>query len=423
MDFVSSWFATNGPKNAHKKSILKELFRVAKAEERYKKNEIGAMHCICPIDCKRPPIPNMTPADGSTQIQVLADDMVMSYCPPEDDENEEDVEEVTTPLNLKGDPDQDHTPLVASCTMPLSKATAPTNSSLPPVSTTSSLSHTISSPLHGQSFLGDMHLRGHQYSSTSPMLATDLSTEQYAYPEPGNLTTVATATAGQPALQPEAPTSLQLQDMVHTHDPNSRRSSVACPAPEFGTSPSALYSPASWQQAQAQPHHHTATAVTSAPGSSGSTSLYYTTAATASQQTLPPPPPPPPPHHHHPNPLPLPHYQQQHLLPNPYASHAAHHQQAQTQAAAQQQQQQQQSQQQQQQTPSTITQYAAAATPTSTSAFESVLAPVHAHSPHSSHSPVHLPAHHHHPHHAHHPSFRGNLTLTMHTRTAPPQHA
>ncbi|KAL2188424.1 hypothetical protein L209DRAFT_751336 [Thermothelomyces heterothallicus CBS 203.75] len=42
MDSLAEFFADpNKPKNAKKKPILKELFRVAKMEERYKRNEIG----------------------------------------------------------------------------------------------------------------------------------------------------------------------------------------------------------------------------------------------------------------------------------------------------------------------------------------------------------------------------------------------
>jgi hypothetical protein len=44
MDSLANFFAdTSKPKNAKKKPILKELFKVAKMEERYKRNEIGAL--------------------------------------------------------------------------------------------------------------------------------------------------------------------------------------------------------------------------------------------------------------------------------------------------------------------------------------------------------------------------------------------
>jgi hypothetical protein len=41
-DSLENWFADpNKPKNARKRPILKELFRVAKMEEKYLRNEIG----------------------------------------------------------------------------------------------------------------------------------------------------------------------------------------------------------------------------------------------------------------------------------------------------------------------------------------------------------------------------------------------
>ena len=42
MDSLTTWFNDKSrPKNAKKKHILKELFKVAKLEERYLRNEIG----------------------------------------------------------------------------------------------------------------------------------------------------------------------------------------------------------------------------------------------------------------------------------------------------------------------------------------------------------------------------------------------
>lgn len=42
MDALSTWFADKeNPANATKQPLLKELFKLARAEERYKDNEIG----------------------------------------------------------------------------------------------------------------------------------------------------------------------------------------------------------------------------------------------------------------------------------------------------------------------------------------------------------------------------------------------
>jgi hypothetical protein len=48
-DKISDFFAnTSKPKNAKKKAILKELFKVAKMEERYKRKEIGRLLALEP---------------------------------------------------------------------------------------------------------------------------------------------------------------------------------------------------------------------------------------------------------------------------------------------------------------------------------------------------------------------------------------
>jgi hypothetical protein len=50
MESLSSWFLDpQKPRNAKKKPILKEIFRVAKMEERYRKNEIGGL--LSPKPC------------------------------------------------------------------------------------------------------------------------------------------------------------------------------------------------------------------------------------------------------------------------------------------------------------------------------------------------------------------------------------
>lgn len=46
MEALSAWFAdTESPNNAKKRPILKEIFKVAKMEEKYKNNEIGGLLC------------------------------------------------------------------------------------------------------------------------------------------------------------------------------------------------------------------------------------------------------------------------------------------------------------------------------------------------------------------------------------------
>lgn len=46
MKALSPWFSDpDHPDNAHKKVYLKEIFKVAKAQERYKNGEIGELSC------------------------------------------------------------------------------------------------------------------------------------------------------------------------------------------------------------------------------------------------------------------------------------------------------------------------------------------------------------------------------------------
>lgn len=41
MEQLSTWFADRNTKNARKKPILQEIFKVARMEEKYKRGEIG----------------------------------------------------------------------------------------------------------------------------------------------------------------------------------------------------------------------------------------------------------------------------------------------------------------------------------------------------------------------------------------------
>ena len=51
MDALSTWFADKeNPANAAKQPLLKELFKLARAEERYKNGEIG--ESVNPTKCE-----------------------------------------------------------------------------------------------------------------------------------------------------------------------------------------------------------------------------------------------------------------------------------------------------------------------------------------------------------------------------------
>jgi len=51
MEATSNWFNDKEhPNNAKKKPYLREIFKVAKAEERFNRGECGKLHSKCPND-------------------------------------------------------------------------------------------------------------------------------------------------------------------------------------------------------------------------------------------------------------------------------------------------------------------------------------------------------------------------------------
>ncbi|KAJ4286029.1 hypothetical protein N0V88_008144 [Collariella sp. IMI 366227] len=81
MESLSAWFDDRDkPRNATKRPILKELFKVAKMQEKFMSGEISP----------------------STQVLVTQDDMVMDYCFDEEDEGEEDDEQVDLKQEIPG---------------------------------------------------------------------------------------------------------------------------------------------------------------------------------------------------------------------------------------------------------------------------------------------------------------------------------
>ncbi|KAL2262848.1 hypothetical protein VTK26DRAFT_9296 [Humicola hyalothermophila] len=178
------------PSNEKKRSILRELFKVAKLEEQYRRNEI----------------------DGNHQVFVRADDIVMDYCPDED----EDMEDVGSPMKAETDVADSG---VSSRTMsPGGTVTGPENMvpSLPSTSGPQILASQFQSP----PFVNDTSLRGNPYGGRA-MIPTDLAAGTYPFPTP---------------LQTHTPTTMQLHDTLpspHPHQQHGsaiRRSSIFAPA-------------------------------------------------------------------------------------------------------------------------------------------------------------------------------------------------
>ncbi|KAH6850001.1 hypothetical protein B0I37DRAFT_102204 [Chaetomium sp. MPI-CAGE-AT-0009] len=291
MDSLRSWFIDpKKPKNIRKKPILKEMFRVAKMEERYKRNEI----------------------DATAQILVTADDMVMNHCFDPDEEMADDLAE-----SVAMEAERCRVESLISRLSPTRTAAAPM---LPSMSPTGAAVQTLTAQFQDSPFLQELPVRAHAYSVPA-MLPAELTANQYPYPDSHSLA----------AAHPTA--TMQMQALLtgsphHHHSPHSpqhdtsRRSSLFTPTTEFGSpSPSAaVYHHASpWPQTpQATP---STTAATS-PDTSSALFAYAHAHGLPSHH-----------HHHHPHqPSPQQQQQQQH--------HQDH---------AQQQQQQQQQQQHQQQ--------------------------------------------------------------------------
>ncbi|AEO68857.1 uncharacterized protein THITE_130193 [Thermothielavioides terrestris NRRL 8126] len=255
MESLSSFFEDpSKPKNEQKKYILKELFKLAKMEEKYLRNEI----------------------DGTTQVFVPADDMLMNYYFDEDDkeEDEGDIGELKA--------ERARTDSLAS------SGPSPGNAmlaSLPPPST-----NALTAELQATSFLhNSAAVRNHQYGAPA-MIPSDLAPEQYAFSNAagGLATTMAGPTP--PPLQPHTTAAaLQLHQLLGSplhhqhqqphHDSANRRSPLfAAPTTEFSASPTtALYHNSPWETqsspAQDTPSTTAASSNTSSSNTSSSNTL------------------------------------------------------------------------------------------------------------------------------------------------------
>ncbi|KAK4236406.1 hypothetical protein C8A03DRAFT_35713 [Achaetomium macrosporum] len=258
------------PRNAKKRNILKELFKVARAEERYRRNEI----------------------DGTSMVLITADDMLMDYCFDEDEDGEDEEEDVS---DVKEE--REHTNAVTSSGVSPSRTMGMPQAMLP------SLSSATSSMMAGQvqatPFVNSLPPRSHQFNA--PMVPSELAPDQYHYPETGSLVAV----GGQPPLQAHPTADVEMHDVLasshhhhhqqhHTpHHDTSRRPSIFTPATEFtSASPSAMY-PSPWGM---QSPSQQSTPSTTAAASPETQTLYaYPAAHHHQQQSGPQPPPPPPP--------------------------------------------------------------------------------------------------------------------------------
>ncbi|KAL2270327.1 hypothetical protein VTJ83DRAFT_2511 [Remersonia thermophila] len=150
MEALSAWFSDpRKPQNARKRPLVKELFRVAKMEERYKMGEI----------------------DETTRVFVTADDIAKDYCMDDDDDDDDDE-------GSMANTDSTRTGSIASTDVSPQAAAVPI---LPPLPGNNI--STLSAQFQGASFFHEMPVRAHQYDAS--MLSSDLAAanQYHAYAE------------------------------------------------------------------------------------------------------------------------------------------------------------------------------------------------------------------------------------------------
>lgn len=199
---LSSFFSERGnnEKNLAKKPFLKELMKVARHEEQYKRGEI----------------------DAATEIFVMADGRVPDVSDIEDE----------------GEPSPGHR-------HPRASSPSRTSTESTPTPTPTGSSHGPTANLQDPAFIGDIPLRGPQQY---PSIAPDMTTGQHAYVENGNMTLDT-----QPPLSNHGP--LHMQDMMSSSHDTSRRTSMYNnpPATDFQSpTTTGIYSSINaWQQGTA----------------------------------------------------------------------------------------------------------------------------------------------------------------------------
>ncbi|KAJ4304166.1 hypothetical protein N0V88_001776 [Collariella sp. IMI 366227] len=211
MESLSAWLDDkNKPKNAKKRSILKELFKVAKMEEKAKKNEI----------------------DATTRIMITQDDMVMDFCFEKDDEEDEEEEQV----NLKQERLHADSLTIPRVSPPCSTGGIPVHAPRPLLQTPAA---SKPSPPKWKPPLYARPPRRRPQFPTTTLLTQDLTADHYPYTTTADLTLQSLHHVHH-THHPQQ-TSLQMHDLLtasptryhphpHTHHPHSadtsRRSSV-----------------------------------------------------------------------------------------------------------------------------------------------------------------------------------------------------
>jgi hypothetical protein len=192
--------------NGKKKPYLKEIFKVARHEEQFKRGEI----------------------DASTEVFVMADDKV-----PDNYQSDDDMDTCIAREEEGND--------ISGRASRIS----PSNAAGPHSIISGASSDHSPATLQGAPFMSDIPVRGPQYPPT--MLPPEINPNQHSYVESGSIPVVT-----QPPLQGHS--SMHMQDMIPSpHDTGRRTSLFSSPATDFptGSGPN-LYSN-TWQQSTTAP--------------------------------------------------------------------------------------------------------------------------------------------------------------------------
>ncbi|KAK3940372.1 hypothetical protein QBC46DRAFT_126982 [Diplogelasinospora grovesii] len=242
---LSTFFADkDNTNNAKKKPFLKEIFKVAKVEERYKRGEI----------------------DPDTEVFIMADDKMADSYQSDNDEARQSRDEAD---------EHDRSGSASRVSPP--KTTGPPHVLLSSASADHNHQNSAGNLAGGPPFISEIPVRGPQYPTAGIMPSSELTSDQHAtYVEAGG--TMGGVGGGQaaPSLQTHSTTTMHqaMQDLIpspHPHDhPGSRRSSMFVTSSPTDFQPNSsvpagpgagLYSASAWGQQQA--------VATCAPGTSG----------------------------------------------------------------------------------------------------------------------------------------------------------
>ncbi|ROV98939.1 hypothetical protein VSDG_03675 [Cytospora chrysosperma] len=202
---LSAFFGdAENPNNSKKKPYLKEIFKVARYQERFKNGEI----------------------DAETEVYVMADDKIP-------DNYQSDDEDDDVPKDDDDEADQ----------APTSSTASPPKASDHGLLSTPSTDQSPAGNLHGGPFLGELPVRGHQYHQPT-LLQPDLSAGQSSFVEANSMG----VNSNQPPLSQAA--SIPLQETFSDPHASSRRPSLYTSPTEYGsTSASGMYQ--TWHQTNA----------------------------------------------------------------------------------------------------------------------------------------------------------------------------